>query len=151
MNDEQPLDRCDPSRLAHALVLGGKTTEAHLDAALAEVGLTSARWRALRQLAEANSPLALSQLAERLACVRSNVTQLVDRLESEQLVRRVYDPADRRSIQAEITALGRQRYEAGQALIEEFERRLLAGFGVEERQVLGQLLARLAAFAREGA
>src|SRR5205823_5406071 len=97
MNDTQPLDRCDPFRLAHALVHGGKMAEACPDAALAEVDLSSARWSALQQLAEAGGALSLSQLAGRLACVRSNVTQLVDRLDAEQLVRRVHDRKDRRA------------------------------------------------------
>ena len=36
-------------------------------------------------------------LAERLTCAKSNVTQLVDRLEADGLVRRKLDPSDRRS------------------------------------------------------
>ncbi|HKY97065.1 MAG TPA: MarR family transcriptional regulator, partial [Gemmatimonadaceae bacterium] len=70
---------------------------------------------ALTKLQEAGEPLTLSDLAERLSCVRSNITQLVDRLESDGLVRRVADPSDRRSIRAELTDLGKERQVAGAA------------------------------------
>jgi DNA-binding MarR family transcriptional regulator len=45
--------------------------------------------------------------------VKSNVTQLVDRLESDGLVRREADPGDRRSIRAVVTDSGRDRHVAG--------------------------------------
>jgi DNA-binding MarR family transcriptional regulator len=48
-----------------------------------------------------------------MACVRSNITQLVDRLEADGLVKREADPADRRSIRAIITDAGKERQHAG--------------------------------------
>ena len=59
----------------------------------------------------------LSELASKLVCVRSNVTQLVDRLETEGLVKRADDPADRRAVRAEVTALGRKRQAAGTPVV----------------------------------
>ncbi len=47
------------------------------------------------------------------ACVRSNITQLMDRLEADGLVRRVEDPQDRRSVRAALTRLGTERQAAG--------------------------------------
>ena len=72
-----------------------------------------AKHGALTKLEEAGEPLTLSELAERLSCVRSNITQLVDRLEADGLVRRVADPADRRSVRAELTKLGMEKQAAG--------------------------------------
>ena len=72
-----------------------------------------AKHSALTNLAEAGRPVTLSELAEMLSCVRSNITQLVDRLESDGLVRRVADPEDRRSVRAELTDLGREKQSAG--------------------------------------
>ncbi|HMH19154.1 MAG TPA: MarR family transcriptional regulator, partial [Burkholderiales bacterium] len=46
-------------------------------------------------------------------CVRSNITQLMDRLEADGLVRRVEDLADRRAVRAALTPLGRERQAAG--------------------------------------
>lgn len=77
------------------------------------MGLSMAKHSALSRLQEAGEPLTLSELAERLSCVRSNITQLVDRLEADGLVRRVADPSDRRSVRAELTALGREKHAAG--------------------------------------
>jgi DNA-binding MarR family transcriptional regulator len=87
--------------------------EGQIEGALEKVGLSMAKHSALSQLAEAGSPLTLSELAERLSCVRSNITQLVDRLEADGLVRRVNDPSDRRSVRAELTELGVERQAAG--------------------------------------
>jgi DNA-binding MarR family transcriptional regulator len=49
--------------------------------------------------------------------VRSNITQLVDRLEADGLVKRIDDPADRRAVRAEVTRLGRERHDAGWRVI----------------------------------
>jgi DNA-binding MarR family transcriptional regulator len=116
-----------------------------LEAALAPSGLSLAKLGALRHLAEANEPLPLGQLAERIACVKSNVTQLVDRLEADQLVRRVPDPSDRRSVRAEITDDGRTRYEAGLQALETAENEVISELAFEDREELHRLLDRLAA------
>ena len=87
--------------------------EARLEAALEPLGLSLAKFGALAQLAAAGEPLPLSTLAERRACVRSNITQLVDRLEAEGLVKRSDDPRDRRSVRAELTDEGRAAMRLG--------------------------------------
>lgn len=87
--------------------------EDRIEKALDGVGLSIAKHSALTKLQEAGEPLTLSELAERLSCVRSNITQLVDRLESDGLVRRVADPDDRRSVRAELTELGAEKQAAG--------------------------------------
>ncbi len=124
----------------------GKFTETQLDAALATVGLSAAKWNVLRQLIEADGQLSLGQLAVKLSCVKSNTTQLVDRLEADKLVRRVPDPDDRRSIRAELTAEGRICYAAGLQVVRNFERHLLDDYRPEERLLLHKLLTRLAGF-----
>jgi DNA-binding MarR family transcriptional regulator len=116
-----------------------------LEAALAPSGLSLAKLGALRHLAEANEPLPLGQLAERIACVKSNVTQLVDRLEADLLVRRVPDPSDRRSVRAEITEEGRGRYEAGMQALETAEDEVISELAAEDQDELLRLLDRLAA------
>jgi DNA-binding MarR family transcriptional regulator len=91
---------------AHAL-------EDRLEQRLGQVGLSMSKLGVLTQLVDAGTPLALSELAARLSCVRSNMTQLVDRLEAEGLVRREDDAADRRSVLAVVTPLGEERQAAG--------------------------------------
>lgn len=99
--------------------------ETRMEDDLAEVGLSLGRYGVLEQLAGAPDPLSLGELAERLSCVRSNITQLVDRLEAEGLVRRVPDRADRRLVRAELTSAGRARQLAGAERLH----RLQAAFG----------------------
>jgi len=96
-----------------ALLAAAHALEDRLDDALDRVGLSMSKLGVLTQLVQAGEPLALSQLAARLSCVRSNMTQLVDRLEADGLVRRVDDPADRRSVLAEVTTLGESRQAEG--------------------------------------
>src|SRR5437588_8311800 len=101
--------------------------ESRVEARLAEIGLSIAKLAALHRLSEAGESLPLGQLAERLSCVKSNVTQLVDRLEADGLVSRTSDPSDRRSRLAVLTDAGRTAYAKGSAIQMQTEREL---FGV---------------------
>jgi DNA-binding MarR family transcriptional regulator len=104
--------------LGFALIHAAHRVEARLDEALAGVGLSSAKIGALCVLVAEGRPMSLSELAEKLTCVRSNVTQLVDRLEADGLVKRTDDPADRRVVRAEVTGLGRRRHAAGARVVD---------------------------------
>ena len=99
--------------LTFSLLGAAHAVEDRIEASLSPLGLSLAKLNVLGTLVGSNSPLTLGDLALKLACVRSNVTQLVDRLESDGLVRREADPADRRSIRAVITDAGRDRERAG--------------------------------------
>lgn len=107
-----------------ALLEAAYRIDGRLEEALAAHGLSRPKLNVLTHLAEARESLALSEIAERLNCVKSNVTQLVDRLEGDGLVRRLYDPADRRIVRAELTALGRQRQGEGAAAVAKIGREL---------------------------
>jgi len=96
-----------------SLVNAGRAVEQHLEEALARVGLSLAKFGALTHLVEAGEPLNLSECAKKMSCVRSNITQLMDRLEADGLVRRVEDLRDRRAIRAAVTRLGATRQAAG--------------------------------------
>lgn len=88
-----------------------------LEDALKAVDLSPAKFAALDQLRQAGEPVPLRLLSEGQRCAPSNMTQLMDRLEAEGLVRRLPDPADRRSVRAELTKLGKQRATAGAKVI----------------------------------
>src|SRR5262245_58200797 len=107
-----------------SLLQAAGSVESRLEQALADVGLSGAKLAALTQLVEAGEPISLGELAAQCACVRSNITQLVDRLESEKLVKRVDDPEDRRSLRAQITPLGRERQAAGARRVEAVRKEL---------------------------
>ena len=81
------------------------TQRASLPLLAAELQLSPAQCHVLH-LIEPGRPLPMGQLAETLACDASNVTGLVDRLESRGLVRRHPSAEDRRVKVLELTATG---------------------------------------------
>ncbi len=99
--------------IAFVLLDTAHAIERRLESALAEVQLSGPKYGALSVLAKSEDPLTLSDLADRLTCVRSNITQLIDRLEAGGLVKRVEDASDRRSVRAAITPLGRELQRGG--------------------------------------
>jgi DNA-binding MarR family transcriptional regulator len=114
--------------------------EAKLEAALEPLGLSLAKFGTLSKLAAAGEPLPLGTLAERCACVRSNITQLVDRLEADKLVARADDARDRRSVRARLTEEGRARHAAGLRAIKAAEREMYAHLPAKQRDDLLTLL-----------
>jgi DNA-binding MarR family transcriptional regulator len=71
------------------------TQREHLPPVAAELDLSPAQCHLLHRI-EPGRPVPMGQLAETLACHASNVTGLVNRLETRGLVRRLASPADRR-------------------------------------------------------
>src|SRR6186713_83431 len=78
---------------------------ADLPALAAEFDLSPAQCHVLH-LIEPGRPIAMRELAETLACDKSNVTGLVDRLESRGLVCRQPSTEDRRSKVLGLTPAG---------------------------------------------
>ena len=134
-------ERRDP--IFFMLLDAGRAQFARLEEALKSVGLSAAKYKVLSQIAKSNEPVPLRLLAEEQQCVASNVTTLVDRLESDGLVRRVDDPADRRSKRAELTELGKQKAEAGARVVAEVETAFAESLGPTERLALAKVLSSL--------
>ena len=130
-------------RLLGLLYRTERMTEGRFDVLLQPIGLTCAQFHVLKVLLQAGDPMPLGQLAERSRSVRSNATQMVDRLTAEGLVERIYDPADRRRVLAQITEEGRRRCEAGSKVVVDIEQDLLEYFSQEELDQLTVLLSRL--------
>ena len=125
------------------LAVLGSAEELHerLEAALAAVGLSVSKFDAMDQLVRAGEPMTLGSLAGRLHCVRSNVTQLVDRLEAEGLVQRGGCSEDRRAIRARVTALGAERHAAGLEAIRSVQAGVAERLAPADRARLVDLLA----------
>jgi DNA-binding MarR family transcriptional regulator len=117
--------------------------ESRIEQKLAAVDLSLAKLAALSQLSQAGESLPLGQLADRLRCVKSNVTQLVDRLEAEGLVSRTADSSDRRSRLAVLTDAGRKAYVRGSQIQAESEQELFEALTADETETLHRLLAKL--------
>ena len=101
MNVAEP-DACRAWQLLMRLFFAQR---AHLPACRAELDLSPIQCHVLH-LIEPRRPLPMSRLAETLSCDPSNVTGLVDRLESRGLVRRQPSPRDRRVKALHLTPTG---------------------------------------------
>jgi DNA-binding MarR family transcriptional regulator len=81
---------------------------ARLNALLRPYGLTFPRYEALMLLSFTRAgALPLGKIGERLQVHRTSVTNIIDKLEADGLVRRVPHAEDRRATLAEITDEGR--------------------------------------------
>ncbi len=117
----------------------------HADSTLSDLGLSVAKLVALSVLRDAGESLPLGQLAERLGCARSNITQLADRLEADGFINRAADPNDRRSRLAVLTTAGRRACNEGLPLLERTEREIFGALGEGEARQLEALLDKVAA------
>ena len=133
----------DPTGLLALLLRAGTAVEMHLERSLLPWSLSLAKLRALQHLAAEPEGLPLGQLADRLCCVKSNVTQLVDRLEADGFVRRRPGAADRRCVVAVLTEQGRASYLGASQARERAEREMLERLSEGDRVVLVRLLAQL--------
>ena len=113
----------------------------HLPSSGAEFDLSPIQCHVLH-LIEPGRPLPMSRLADTLSCDASNVTGLVDRLESRGLVRRQPSVEDRRVKVLQLTPAGSRlrrqllRQMAGRSLP-------LAKLSLEERRTLVRILEAL--------
>lgn len=146
MSDRCRTNAAPGCALTLLLLDAARAVEARAEHALEEVGLSLAKLGALRHLVLATEPLTLSQLAERHCCGKSNMTQLIDRLEADGFVARTVDPSDRRSVIASLTPQGRAAYERASELLAEHEQALDARLGSGPRAELARGLRAL----REG-
>ncbi|WP_394616007.1 MarR family winged helix-turn-helix transcriptional regulator [Lentzea sp. JNUCC 0626] len=114
-----------------------------VDAALKPHGLTFARYEALVLLYfSRKGALPMRVMGERLQLHPTSVTNIVDRLESDGLVRRTPHPTDRRTTLVEITDAGLQRRESATAAVVDVN---LGLKGLTDRQTeqLTDLLAKV--------
>ncbi|MFH9420690.1 MarR family winged helix-turn-helix transcriptional regulator [Streptomyces sp. NPDC017529] len=114
--------------------------------AAAEHSLTGAQARVLGLLA--HEPMPMRRIAQRLKCEPSNVTGIVDRLETRGLVERRPDPADRRVKLAAPTDAGAATAERLRDSLD-FAREPLGELSVTERTLLKELLRRMLGIAPE--
>ncbi|WP_416961395.1 MarR family winged helix-turn-helix transcriptional regulator [Streptomyces sp. Agncl-13] len=134
--------RSDPVTMEVVELIGDVVARFYADyeEAAGDHRLTGAQARLLSLLSL--EPLPMRKLARKLKCEPSNVTGIVDRLETRGLVERRPDPADRRVKLAAATDEGRR---VARSLRESlrFAREPLAGLSDEERLALRGLLRRM--------
>ena len=114
--------------------------DAAYDEAARSVGLSSAQACLLKAVAD--GPCTMGDIATKLLCDASNVTQLVTRLESKGLVRRQHGAVDRRSREVVITPAGTELDAAARAAFE-FPAERINRLPASARDTLSELLAAL--------
>ncbi|MBL1100041.1 MarR family winged helix-turn-helix transcriptional regulator [Streptomyces coffeae] len=134
--------RIDPLTLEVVELIGTVVARYHeeYEEAAAKHALTGAQARLLGLLSRGPTPM--RRIAQQLKCEPSNVTGIVDRLESRGLVERRLDPADRRVKLAAATEAGKETAERLRGSLD-FAREPLAGLSADERTVLRDLLRRM--------
>ena len=95
-----------PNTTMFSFLEAAEALQLRLVEALKAADLSPPKFAALDHLMRAGEPVPLRVMSEGLHCVPSNMTQLMDRLEADGLVRR-----------AELTKLGKQRVSAGRKVI----------------------------------
>ena len=139
MNEIPRAARVDLMSLLHT----AHSAQAEVESKLSALDLSLPKLLALRALFDAGDSLPLGQLAERLSCVKSNITQLVDRLEADGFVARKADSGDRRTRLAVLTAAGRRACKEGSRIQQETERDLLTTLTRDEARQLAVLLEKV--------
>ncbi len=116
-----------PSRSSEALLSVLRTAarlEHHLNEALRPCGITALQYNVLRILRGAGpSGWCGREISERLVSKVPDVSRLLDRMESMQLIRRERDATDRRHVTARITSKGLRVLEEATSTLEPTDRR----------------------------
>jgi DNA-binding MarR family transcriptional regulator len=116
---------------------------AAVEPALRPLGLTFARYEALVLLSfSRRGSLPMRVMGERLQLHPTSVTNIVDRLEADDLVRRAPHPTDGRTTLVSITEAGRAKLELATKAVTGAEFGLV-GLSIGEQRELTRLLAKV--------
>lgn len=102
------IGEATPMKLATSIMRVQQLILSELDGALKPYGITFARYEVLTLISfSSDGSLPLSKIGARLMVHPTSVTNAIDRLEDQGLVKRRPDAADRRRTFAELTAKGK--------------------------------------------
>ncbi|MDI3408263.1 MarR family winged helix-turn-helix transcriptional regulator [Streptomyces cavernicola] len=135
--------RTDPLTLEVVELIGSVVNRYHdeYERAASKHALTGAQARVLGLLSL--EPMPMRRIAQQLKCEPSNVTGIVDRLESRGLVERRPDPADRRVKLAAPTEEGARTARELRDGLDDFAREPLGSLSREQRVSLRDLLKQM--------
>lgn len=118
----------------------GQMVEEELDKNLNSIDLSVTQLNALHHIQQNGGSIALSELADQKECVKSNITQLIDRMETKGLVERVRSDTDRRKILTVLTPKGKKLYHKGMKILASTENKILSRIPEEQKKKLAGLL-----------
>ena len=138
----EPADPAGDESLADAFGAVARQLREKSAETLAPWDITPAHLRALRTLAR-HGTMRLSELSDHLQLAPRTATEVVDALESRDLVRRRADPADRRAILVEVTERGAGMLAEIRATSGTEAGRIFGRLGPADRAELARILSKL--------
>jgi DNA-binding MarR family transcriptional regulator len=144
---ERPDLDPEPMRLFGALAQAHLLTTPYMNNVLERHGLVRGTFDVLSALRRAGPPYSLTpkQLAESLLLSGAGMTNRLDRLESLNLIARLPEPNDRRSLKIQLTQKGVKLVDEIIPKFVEAQHRLVSRLGIAETEILLGLLDRLSA------
>jgi len=134
----------DPVVNAYVLLLNTSDIVArHAETQLSKLGITCTQYSVLVTLSVCQQPPTLTELSQRLFRTKNGLTTVIDHMESDGLVKRVRDNADRRAIRVMATEKGAQLFETVRAPSRELVYQIMACYNEEELTCLAELLQRV--------
>ena len=144
--DEYPGGDATCTEAYASLVRAGEALLGELERHLgATFGISQPVASALAVIDGAGAPLTPSQVSDRVLVASATMTATLDLLERRGWIRRVPNPADRRSVLIEITPEGRDAADQVLGGIRSIERSILSALTRDERAYLLDLLAKILA------
>ena len=104
---------------------------------------TLPRFDVMAALVRSREPVTMSELSRMLLVSNGNATAVVDRLETDGLVRRIPSESDRRTVHVELTHTGRASFEHLAAEHEREVNALFGGLSGEDLDTLNGILKRM--------
>ena len=134
-----------PMRLFGALAQAHLLTTPYINRVIAQRGLVRGTFDVLSALRRAGPPYALTpkQLAESLMLSGAGMTSRLDRLEELNLIARLPEPNDRRSLKIQLTQKGVKLIDEIIPEIVAAQWRLVSNLGANDTALLIELLQRL--------
>lgn len=135
------LDTEPMALIGRIIRLSAKLTE-EMGKTFTRHGLNGASFDMLATLLRSGSPHALSpnQLLETMMVTSGTMTNRIDQLEKDELVSRVSNPIDRRSVLVQLTPKGHRIIDAAVTDHVETQKTLVGGISEAERTALNLLL-----------
>lgn len=145
--DELPDLDTRPFAVVGRIGRAGHLLDAAVERKLAAYGLNRAGWDVLTALRRSGSPYRMTPTSLYRSVMRTSgaMSNRLNRLEQQGLLRRVPDPADGRGVIVELTPAGKRLVDEVLAEHLENERRLIAGLSRTEQRELAALLRKLLA------
>lgn len=140
MSSESQIE--DPARPMRLIGQVSRAFARLVDAPLRQLGFAIGQLPVLVTLKKAGA-LSQAELARMAQVEQSSMAQLLNRMERDNLVRRVPDPADGRSRLISLTARASRQMPNDKLIMDEVCETALTGFTSEERSQLVSLLLRI--------